>query len=136
MSSKATRPREHWKDEPEEHDYPAAADYLSLLFPEEAAATIDGLRRAATIRRKAKDLMRAGRLELLPADDPEVSKDLKKVEQGERLSPVLLVRGRAGRPLIVADGYHRICASYHLDEDADIPCRLVDAPLEERERRE
>jgi len=30
--------------------------------------------------------------------------------------------------LIVADGYHRICASYHLDEDADIPCRLVDLP--------
>jgi hypothetical protein len=29
-------------------------------------------------------------------------------------------------PLIVADGYHRICASYHLDEDADIPCRITD----------
>ena len=50
--------------------------------------------------------------------------------RGEPLSPVLLVRGRAaaGTPLVVADGYHRICASYHLDEDADIPCRLVDAP--------
>jgi hypothetical protein len=29
-------------------------------------------------------------------------------------------------PLIVGDGYHRICASYHLSEDADIPCRLAD----------
>ena len=28
-------------------------------------------------------------------------------------------------PLTVADGYHRICASYHLDEDADIPCRIA-----------
>jgi hypothetical protein len=28
--------------------------------------------------------------------------------------------------LTVADGYHRICASYHLDEDTDIPCRIVD----------
>jgi hypothetical protein len=46
------------------------------------------------------------------------------------LSPVLLVRGRldAHVPLTVADGYHRICASYHLDEDADIPCRIVDWP--------
>ena len=139
LVSKKPHPREHWKDEPEEHDYPAAADYLGLLFPEEtAAAMVGGLRRAATIRRKAKDLIRAGRLELLPADDLEVAKDMKKVEHGERLSPVLLVRGRAGagRPLIMADRYHRICASYHLDENADIPCRLVDAPPEERERRE
>jgi hypothetical protein len=28
--------------------------------------------------------------------------------------------------MTTADGYHRICASYHLDEDADIPCRIVD----------
>jgi len=41
---------------------------------------------------------------------------------------VLLVRGRLASsvPLTVADGYHRICASYHLDEDADIPCRVAD----------
>jgi hypothetical protein len=40
------------------------------------------------------------------------------------------VRGRldAHVPLTVADGYHRICASYHIDEDADIPCRIVDRP--------
>jgi hypothetical protein len=30
--------------------------------------------------------------------------------------------------LTIADGYHRICASYHLDEDADIPCRIADPP--------
>ncbi len=58
-----------------------------------------------------------------------VVNDLKKVKGGDHLSPVLLVRGRlgAGVPLTVADGYHRICAGYHLDEDADIPCRIVDA---------
>ena len=56
--------------------------------------------------------------------------DLDKVRKGERLSPVLLVRGgaAAGGPLTVADGYHRICASYHIDENADIPCRLVELP--------
>jgi hypothetical protein len=44
---------------------------------------------------------------------------------------VLVVRGHlgTGRPLTVADGYHHICASYHIDEDADIPCRLVDLPV-------
>ena len=119
---------QHWKDEPEEHDFPAAADYLSLLFSETAAAVIvDRLRAAPTASRKAKDLLRAARLELLPKTDPEVGRDLKKVAHGGLLSPVLLVRAGGADPLIVADGYHRICASYHLDEDAPIPCRLVDS---------
>ena len=30
----------------------------------------------------------------------------------------------AGR-LVVADGYHRVCAVYHLDEDAEVACKLV-----------
>ena len=120
---------ELWKAEPEEHDYPAAADYLSLLLPEAAAASIvEQLRNAGTVTRKAKDLLRSSRLPLLPAADPEVAKDLKRVAKGEPLSPVLLVRGQAtaGVPLIVADGYHRICASYHLSEDADISCRIAE----------
>jgi hypothetical protein len=114
---------------PEEQDFPAAADYLSLLFSEaESALIVDRLRGASTVYRKAKDLLRASRLELLAKDDPEVRKDLRKVAGGGRLSPVLLVRGRggAGVSLIVADGYHRICASYHLNEDTEIACRLVD----------
>ena len=128
MGKKRAR-SEHWKDEPEEHDFPAAADYLSLLLPAEAvAATLTKLRAADTVLHKAKDLIRSGRLVLLPVHDPDVAGDLRKVAAGDLLSPVLLVRGRADRdvPLIVADGYHRICASYHLDEDAEIPCRITD----------
>ncbi len=119
----------HWKAEPEDHDFPAASDYLSLLCPEAVSASIvDQLRLAETVTRKAKDLMRASRLPLLPEGDPHVAKDLGRVAKGELLSPVLLVRGdaTAGRSLIVADGYHRICAGYHLDEDADIPCRIAE----------
>ena len=124
--AKAKQPRVRWKDEPEEHDFPAAAEYLSLGFPESLSASIvDALRGAPTTHHKARDVLRAARLELLPRDDPEVARDLKKVARGEALSPVLLVRGM---PLVVADGYHRICASYHLAEDTDIPCRLVDPP--------
>ena len=72
-------------------------------------------------------MLRASRLPLLPAENVHVKKDLAKVKEGTRLSPVLLVRGRGdkGTPLTIADGYHRICASYHIDEDADVPCRLV-----------
>jgi hypothetical protein len=119
----------HWQDEPEAHDFPAALDYLGLLFrPAEAAKLVDRLRGAETVAKKAKDILRASRLPLLPADDPNVAKDLAKVRDGKKLSPVLLVRGRAakGVPLTIADGYHRICASYHVDEDEEVACRLVE----------
>jgi len=120
---------EHWKQEPDEHDYPAAADYLSLVVePAVAGAVVERLRTAPLEHRKAKDLLRASGLPLLPPDNRHVARDLDKVRHGVKLSPVLLVRGdlAAGRPLAVADGYHRICASYHLDENTDIPCRLAD----------
>jgi hypothetical protein len=121
--------REHWKEEPDEHDYPAAADYLSLLLPPSAAEDVCNRLRAVPIEhRKAKDLLRASVLPELGPDNVHVVRDLDKVKRGRALSPVLLVRGilAVGVPLTIADGYHRICASHHLDEDADIPCRIVD----------
>jgi hypothetical protein len=124
-------PSEHWQEEPEEHDFPAAADYLSLVASDSVAAkTVEALRSAETVHRKAKDLLRASRLELLPSANIHVRKDLEKVADGKRLSPVLLVCGRGSKdvPLTVADGYHRICASHHIDENADVPCRLVAWP--------
>jgi hypothetical protein len=123
--------KEHWKAEPEDHDYPAAANYLSLILPKASVDAIVAELRAAPIGHwKAKDLLRASGLALLPEDNPHVNSDLKKVKGGDELSPVLLVRGDMNRsaPLQVADGYHRICASYHLDENADIPCRMAEAP--------
>jgi hypothetical protein len=127
--ARAVAIKEHWREQPDQHDYPAAEDYLSLLTtPAEAKRLARRLRVAPVVHRKAKDLLRASGLPVLAPDNFHVAKDLKKVAQGTLLSPVLLVRGilRTDMPLIVADGYHRICASYHLDEDADIPCRLAD----------
>ena len=123
--------KEHWKSEPDEHDYPAASSYLSLLLPEAAVDDLVAELRAAPIGHwKAKDLLPASALALLPIDNPHVMSDLKKVKGGDNLSPVLLVRGNlsAAAPLQIADGYHRVCASYHLDENADIPCRMASAP--------
>ncbi|HUY54396.1 MAG TPA: hypothetical protein VMV23_04485 [Candidatus Nanopelagicaceae bacterium] len=123
--------KEHWQPDPDPHDYPAAADYLSMLLPPKTVdELVDRLKDAPLSHKKAKDLLRAGRLALLSAKDPEVARDLKKVDKGLRLSPVLLVRGdlAADVPMTVADGYHRICASYHLNEDEDIACRIADWP--------
>ena len=123
--------RTHWKDEPEQHDYPAARDFLSLLLDTSVVSVVvAGLQAAPVEHRKAKDLLRASGLPLLGPENHHVARDLDKAHHGVGLSPVLLVRGdlRAGRPLVVADGYHRICASYHLDEDTDIPCKVADLP--------
>ena len=126
-----TRPSGIWKDEPDEHDFPAAMDYLTLVAAQTKAETlVEALRTTETVHRKAKDLLRASRLDLLPVDNPHVRSDLRKIKRGQPLSPVLLVRGNAfddDRPLQVADGYHRVCASYHTDENLEIPCRIADA---------
>lgn len=125
----ATSRKERWKESPDDRDYPAAEDYLSLVTtPAAAKALVHRLRIAPIQHRKAKDLLRASGLPVLDPDNFHVAKDLNKIAQGRLLSPVLCVRGmvRFQVPLIVADGYHRICASYHLDEDADIPCRITD----------
>jgi hypothetical protein len=67
----------------------------------------------------------AGQLALLGEDNKHVASDLRKAASGAALSPILLLRGNAEHPLIVADGYHRVCASYWIDENTDIPCILV-----------
>ncbi|MDQ6878982.1 MAG: hypothetical protein M3082_15090 [Candidatus Dormibacteraeota bacterium] len=121
----------HWRKEPEAKDFAAATAYLSLILPErEAKALVARLKRAGNVEQAPKNIERASGLKLLPADDPEVADKLKKLKKGQPLSPILLVRGRmsAGMPLIVADGYHRVCASYIVDQEAQIPCRLVDNP--------
>jgi hypothetical protein len=115
---------EHWKDEPEAEDFPAAESFLSLLVGAEAASKlVKALRKERSLKNyAAKDILRAANLAMLSPQDSEVATDLNKVKAGNRLSPVLLVQGE---PLWVADGYHRICASYHLDEKTEVPCRIV-----------
>lgn len=117
-----------WKDEPDAHDYPAAADYLALVAsPERVESMVAALQKAPVVTKKAKDLLRAARLLLLREDNAHVADDLSKVHKGEALSPVLVIQGdmATGVPAQIADGYHRICASYLIDENTEIPCRIV-----------
>ena len=117
-----------WKNDPDDHDYPAAAAYLSLLTTRDVIDhLVAQLQKAPVQTGKAKDLLRASSLVLLPADNKHVAGDIAKVAAGKALSPVLLVRGelREDIALQIADGYHRVCASYHLDENTDIPFRMA-----------
>jgi hypothetical protein len=119
-----------WGTEPDEHDYPAAADYLALLAPAaQISEIVAALKQTPIVHKKAKDLLRASRLALLPKDNPHVQRDLKKIKNGKPLSPILVVRGElnTGVAMQIADGYHRVCASYYTDENTDIPVRIVPA---------
>jgi hypothetical protein len=117
-----------WVTEPDEQDYPAAEDYLALLAtPAQVSEIVAALKAAPVVYKKAKDLLRASRLPLLPLDNPHVARDLKRIKKGKQLSPILVVRGDLTHDvaLQIADGYHRVCASYHTDENTDIPVKIV-----------
>lgn len=117
-----------WKKEPEAEDYDGAKNFLTLICSvAEALQLIEQLRASDTVEYASKDLLRAADLPLLNESDAHVSEDLKRIRKGTPLAPVLLVRGemKKGNPLIVADGYHRICAVYRCDESASISCRIA-----------
>jgi len=120
------KPKMKWFSKPQEEDYAAAKSYLSLLFDEQTASNYcDALKQAPTVEFEAKDLFRASELPLLGTNNSHVKKDQKRIMAEKKLSVLLLVRGRNGGKLLIADGYHRLCAVYAFDENASIPCRLV-----------
>jgi len=116
----------HWLEAPEEHNYPAAQSYLSLIYDEAGAKTIVAKLLVAPMSEfKSTDIFRASGLSLLGISNAHVEKDSYKIEAGNALSPLLLVRDPGNCKVIIADGYHRLCAVYSFDEDALIPCKIV-----------
>ncbi len=75
---------------------------------------------------KAKDIFRSSQLSLLWVSNSHIVKDQKKIKKWISLSPLLLVRDPKTSGVIIADWYHRLCAVYAVDEDAMIPCHIVD----------
>jgi hypothetical protein len=115
-----------WLHDVEEHDYPAAKSYLSLVYDDAAVKSlVNNLRRAPITEFKAKDIFRASGLSLLGVSNSHVDRDRKELKEGRALSPLLLVRHTALGKVVIADGYHRLCAVYGYDEDAVIPCKIV-----------
>ena len=114
-----------WKSDVDQHDYAAAASYLSIRFGEGRAEKIAAeFKKLPVISRRANDILRATGRDPLPLSDPGVLKDLKKVLAGEKLSPVLVAEAD------IADGYHRVSLAYALDPYAVIPLKLGGAGLE------
>lgn len=115
-----------WLEHVEEHDYPAAESYLSILYPEEEVAEmIARFRGAFIVQFKAKDIFRASRLPLVGVSNLHVEKDRDKILKGKSLSPLLLLRDPQNGKVVIADGYHRLCAIYEFNEDALIHCKII-----------
>jgi hypothetical protein len=115
-----------WLRKPQDHDYTAAQSYLSLLYDEPTSAVhVDKLKRAPMFKFQAKDIFRASELSLLGVNNSHVKVDRKKIKSGKALSPLLLIRDPGNGKVIIADGYHRLCAVYSYDENAVIPCKIA-----------
>ena len=115
-----------WLSKVEAHDYPAAESYLRLIYREaKVSSMIAQLKKASVVSFKAKDIFRASGLSLLGVSNSHVLKDRKKILKEETLSPLLLIRDEANGKVLIADGYHRLCAIYEFDEDAWIPCKIA-----------
>ncbi|MGC9222088.1 MAG: hypothetical protein ACP5H2_12205 [Solirubrobacteraceae bacterium] len=112
-----------WRQMVAEHDYAAAAAYLSLKLDDDAVEkTVRRLRDAKLTSRRANDILRAAGLTPAPLDDPGVMKDLIKAVEGEELSPVLVLSGKRGSD--IADGFHRVSLVYRLDPYAVVPLKI------------
>jgi hypothetical protein len=125
--SKRNKQKINWLDKPEKHNYPSAMSYLSLLMdPQTAKKAVQTLELEPITFFKARDIFRASGLPLLGISQHQIEHNLKKIKEGESLSPILLVRDIAFRRVIVADGYHRLWAVYHHNNNLEIPCQIID----------
>lgn len=115
-----------WLKEPIDHDYEAAGQYLQLLYaPKEAAELVAKLKKAPMTEFAAKDILRASGTSILYIEAFDWSKHEKKLSDGTKLAPILLVRKGEGEQLIIADGFHRLCALFSADEEIKVPCKIA-----------
>jgi len=114
----------NWLTLASEENYTAAESYLSLLYSKKILdGFIKKLQESEIVEYKSKDIFRASKLSLLGTSSVQVARDKKRIIKGFSFSPLLLVRHQG--KLIVADGYHRLCAIYSLNEDLLIHCKMA-----------
>ena len=126
--AKQQTPSITWQDDANPDDYEAAGHYLALVDNQKNIdKTLADLKAGTIVEYKATDLLRAAQLIVPKADHRPTREQIKKIKHGEPVSPVLLVRVPALRKVIVADGFHRICAAYRIDPDVVLHCKLAGA---------
>jgi hypothetical protein len=106
-----------WADEPSYDDIADAAAFLRLMGVTQVDREPGDL-----VKVQAKDLIRASRLPGLPQTNAGVTTWTKRIKAGDQIPPCLLVRGSLlyDRPLVIAEGYHRVSACYLLGEKTEV----------------
>jgi hypothetical protein len=103
-----------WLGKPTHGDYVSAETYLQLLYgPKKARKWAAALEDAEIAKFAAKD------------QAFDWVKQQQAIAQGKQLAPILLVRRDNGGHLIIADGFHRLCAVFCVDQEALVPCKIV-----------
>jgi hypothetical protein len=116
----------NWLPEPIEHDYGAAENYLQLFYkPKVCRALVKKLRRAKMSTFSAKDILRASGASLAEIKIFDWSGQMQQITDGTALAPILLVRQDNGAHLLIADGFHRMCALFVQDEQISVPCKII-----------
>jgi len=104
-----------WESQADKDNARDATEYLAMFKRNKNAARIIlDLRNGKLVTFKAKDILRASRLDPVPVDNEHVRIALDLIAQGIPLTPVYLLRGKLkqGVPVVIADGYHRVSAAY------------------------
>ncbi len=104
-------------------DYQAAYVWLLPMFGQATAERLVAqLSEAPVVKRQAVDIVRSACLELIPKDNPQVQHFMGKFRRGKSAKPVLLVEWR---PLVVADGHHRVAAAFYVDPAMLVDCQVA-----------
>ena len=115
-----------WLPEPAAADYDAAQSFLQLLYrSKKARRWAKALKRQEMSEYAARDIFRASGTPMSEVQAFDWSKQQKEIAQGKPLSPILLVRQDNGGHLIIADGFHRMCALFAHDQEIKVPCKIV-----------
>jgi len=115
-----------WLKKPKKKDYPAAQAYLNLTYGQKPAAElVKQLRRAKIRRLPARDILRASRTPMAEVKAFDWVRQNRDIKKGRPFSPILLVCGAHGGALVIADGFHRLCAAFAHDQDAFVLFKLA-----------
>ncbi|MBK4737576.1 ParB N-terminal domain-containing protein [Noviherbaspirillum pedocola] len=115
-----------WLKEPAQHTYTSAEIFLQLMYkPKKAKRLVEKLRHAGMSEYAARDILRASATLMSWVSAFDWSKQQQAINSGTPISPILLVRQNDGGHLIVADGFHRMCALFAEDQDIKVPCKIA-----------
>jgi hypothetical protein len=115
-----------WLKEPAEDTYSSAGIFLQLMYkPKKVRRLVKKLREADMSEYAARDILRASATLMSWVDAFDWTRQQEAINTGKPISPILLVRQNDGGHLIVADGFHRMCALFAADQDIRVPCKII-----------